>query len=407
MIKHWLICLILLSPTHLEAEEFFYKHNTGDKYRVLSTVNEDVYVNRRLSHRAQILNRIAVEVTKAEQGIGTHSAVFLTAERGLDDSVEPSANLDIENSFQWEREYESEFLRDKQGRITIDKRYFMPVVRNVPLFPEKDLKPGDTWSAEGHEMHDFRDGFGIPEPYRIPFTANYTFLGNREWRGQSYPAFTVSYRIFIEPETGSPETLRPLRIIGASDQIVYWDTALGQPVAYGEQFRMIFELSDGRTIEFRGSAEAEIVESPSMDKESLVRELTEELERMGIKDASVRISDDGVTLSLENIQFLGDSAVLLSGEQAKLEQIGRLLLRYKERDILVAGHTALSGTQDERARLSRERASVVADYLIDNGIRSPERIVVRGYGAERPVADNRTEAGRRQNRRVEITLLEN
>jgi outer membrane protein OmpA-like peptidoglycan-associated protein len=58
-------------------------------------------------------------------------------------------------------------------------------------------------------------------------------------------------------------------------------------------------------------------------------------------------------------------------------------------------------------RLSRDRAASVADYFIGEKVREPGRMVVRGYGAEKPLGDNRTEAGRRQNRRVEITILEN
>ena len=58
-------------------------------------------------------------------------------------------------------------------------------------------------------------------------------------------------------------------------------------------------------------------------------------------------------------------------------------------------------------QLSRDRAAAVADYLIVEKVRGPERMVVRGYGAEKPLGNNRTEEGRRRNRRVEITILEN
>ena len=98
---------------------------------------------------------------------------------------------------------------------------------------------------------------------------------------------------------------------------------------------------------------------------------------------------------------------MLPEEKEKLDKIGQILLRHRDRDILVGGHTALAGTEASRAQLSVERASVVADYLIERNVRSPDRVVVRGYGAEQPIADNRTEAGMRRNRRVEITILEN
>jgi outer membrane protein OmpA-like peptidoglycan-associated protein len=382
----------------LRAERFAYKHETGDKFRILSTVEEDVYVNRRFDHHSEILNRIAAEVSSVNAGNAEHRAVFQTAEK-----AEGAGG----RSFQWVREYESTFSRDTLGYLTVDPAYFMPMVRNVPAFPNRDLKAGDTWSAEGIEAHDFCETFGITEPYKIPFTAHYTFLGEREWQGQRYPAFSVSYRVFAEPTTTSA-TFYPVRIMGACDQVVYWDSALGQPVFYEEHFRMVFGLSNGSTIEYRGRAQAEIIEAESMDKKSVAEEIAEELSELGLSnDVFVRETDDGVTLSFENIQFLGDSAVLLPEEQAKLNKIGEILLRHRDRDILVGGHTALAGTEESRTKLSFERAAVVADYLIEQNIRSPDRVVVQGYGAERPIADNRTEAGMRRNRRVEITILEN
>ncbi|MDR0569301.1 MAG: OmpA family protein [Spirochaetaceae bacterium] len=406
---------LALVCVEVQAEEFAYKHETGDKYRILSTVREDVFVNRRFSHRSEILNRIAVEVRSVTNGVGSHGAVFQTAERGVappqtaSQPRQPAAQQGPEHfpgNFQWAKEYESEFDRDRLGYVQIDKKYYMPVVRNVPVFPNRDLKPGDTWSAEGHEMHDFRASFGITEPYRIPFTANYTFLGNREWQGKEYPAFSVSYRIFSEPEASSG-TMYPTRITGESDQIVYWNPALGQPAAYQEYFRMIFELSNGMTMEFRGDADAEILESESMDKPKITEDILEDINRLDIPDISVRQSDEGIVISLEDIQFQADSANLMPGEQDKLNKIAEILLRYKDRDIMVGGHTALAGTAEGRQQLSEERASSVAEYLIKKAVRPADRVVIQGYGAERPVADNSTPEGRRRNRRVEITILEN
>jgi outer membrane protein OmpA-like peptidoglycan-associated protein len=144
-----------------------------------------------------------------------------------------------------------------------------------------------------------------------------------------------------------------------------------------------------------------------MDKEKIAGEIAGDIQRLGIADASVRVVDEGVTISLENIQFQADTAIMLPGERTKLDQIAEILLRYEDRDILVGGHTALAGSEAGRMALSRERAGVVADYLIEKNVRTADRVVVRGYGSEQPIADNRTEEGRQRNRRVEITILEN
>ena len=378
------------------AETFEYQYATGNKYRILSVVEEDVYIDRRFSHRARILNKVSVEITDAEGDLAQHRAVFTSSEQILEGG----------SSFQWSEEYTSVFGRDRLGYITIGPEYYMPVVRNVPVFPDKDVKEGESWSAAGYEMHDLRKAFNIEQPYRIPFEAHYTFLGIREWKGKSYPVFSVSYRIFYEPPA-VPGRIWPRRIMGSSDQLVYWDSEIGQAAAYDESFRMIFELSNGMTVEYRGRAQAETLESEIMKKEDVAQSIADEIARLGITDASVRIDDEGITINLENIQFQPDSAILLESEKSKLDKIGEILKQFAERDILVGGHTALAGTAAGRMKLSQDRAASVANYLISRGVRESSHVVVRGYGAERPLGDNRTAEGMRQNRRVEITLLEN
>jgi outer membrane protein OmpA-like peptidoglycan-associated protein len=398
--------VFLLLLTHLlDAEEFLYKHREGDRYRILSTVHEDVYLDNILSHKAEILNRIAVEVMSESEGKGKHKAVFQTSERAV--TTEDTRQLfGGAGSFLWAREYESEFERDRLGRMSIDRKYYMPVVRDVPVFPGKDILVGERWTYEGHEVHDFRDSFGIPEPYRIPFNANYVFLGDREWKGKIYPAFSVNYRVQSSPRA-VPGRIWPRRILGTSEQIVYWDSDIGQPVAYYEKFHYMFEFSNGRKIEYRGNAEAEIIESVRMDKERIAEEIADDIDRLNLPNVSVRVVDEGIIISLDDILFQADTSIMLPGEREKLDKIVEILLRYPDRDILVGGHTALAGSAEGHEQLSTERASVVADYLIDRKARPQERIVVRGYGPDRPLADNSTEEGRRRNRRVEITILEN
>jgi outer membrane protein OmpA-like peptidoglycan-associated protein len=383
----------------LYAERFVFKYTVGDKYRVLSTVQQDVYVNRVFSHRAEILNRIAVSVQEARNGSGTLEAVFQTSEKAVAAGG---------GGYQWAREYTSIFTRDSLGHYDIKPEYWMPVVRDVPIFPDRELKPGDTWSQAGEEAHDFRDGFGLPEPYRIPFTANYRYRENITKDGVELAVLEVSYRIFDEPPAPAKRgQLWPIRIMGASDQTVYWDFSQGQPVEYEESFRFVMELSNGGIFEFRGVASSKVLESETMDRDRVAREIDRDIRDQGIQDTSVRVSEDGVVINLEDIKFRADSAELLPGELDKLRRLSAILKRYPDRDILVAGHTALAGTEEGRQSLSRQRAAAVADFLVKDGARREEQVVIRGFGATKPVASNASEAGMRQNRRVELILLEN
>jgi len=394
----------LLNPQRAAGEVFEYRYTSGARYRILSVVDEAVFVDHVLSHRVEILNRISMEVTGVRDDRGQHRAVFQTSERVLYSAERGTQSAPA--GYQWTVEYESEFERDRLGYLTIDPRYYMPVVRNVPVFPDRDLQPMERWRAEGYEIHDFREPFGITEPYRIPFVANYVFLGEREWKGRSYPAFSVSYRIASRPQAVQG-LLYPVRIMGDFDQVVYWSRALGQEAAYEETFRLTFDMSNGMVIEYRGKAQAEIIESEDMDRNRVTSEIIEEIGRLDIADVNVKAVDEGVSISLEDIGFYADSAVMLPGESEKLDAIARILSRYPDRDIVVSGHTALAGTSEGRMKLSVDRARAVADYFLSKNVRSADRIVIRGFGAEAPVADNSTGEGRRRNRRVEITILEN
>jgi outer membrane protein OmpA-like peptidoglycan-associated protein len=411
MLFFFLSALIFSGPS-IWANEFLYKFRAGDKFRIISTVNQDIYVDRVLSFRAEIINRIAMEVVdlttgephSTDSGAGTAerarlSATFQSAEKTVPVNGNEAANL-----FHWSRDYRSEFEQNTLGFMTVGEQYFKPMVRDLPVFPGRVLYPGDTWSAEGTEVHDFSDNFGIAEPYRISFTANYTYLGERIWNEITYPAFSVSYRIFLEPEP-VPGIVFPRRIQGASDLIIYWDTGLGQVTAYEEYFRTIISLSNGQTWEYRGRASAELIEAPPMDKEEMARDIAEEI--ADIPDATVRVTDEGIVISLENIQFAPDSAVLRPSEWHKLDMVAEILLRYPERDIMVGGHTALAGTFEGRQRISLERAASVAEYLLSKDVRTPDRVIIQGFGAEQPIADNRTTEGMARNRRVEIIILEN
>ncbi|MCL2008094.1 MAG: OmpA family protein [Treponema sp.] len=406
------LALIFISP--LYATEFAYKFSAGDRYRILSTVSADIFIDRVLSFRGETVNRISVEVAEVLGDRAFHKATLQTAQMTI-----PIADVDSDirtRVYEWDNDYLTEYWQDSLGYMTVEDRFFKPMVRDVPVFPGRLLQVGDTWTSNGIEVQDFREGFGIEEPVHLPFIANYTYLGLRPWKGINYEAFSVSYRIFHElppapaartpgPGPSVPPGMSLRRIQGASDQIIYFNTELGTVVAYEEYFRTILTLADGFTWESRGRAEAEIFESLPMDRENMAREIARDLS--DIDDVQVRISDEGIVISLENIQFIADSAVMLPGEMQKLEIVAEILSRYADRDIHVGGHTALAGTAEGRQRLSLERAQVVADYFLLHNVRESGRMVVRGYGAERPIADNSTEQGMAQNRRVEITILEN
>jgi outer membrane protein OmpA-like peptidoglycan-associated protein len=107
------------------------------------------------------------------------------------------------------------------------------------------------------------------------------------------------------------------------------------------------------------------------------------------------------------VQFPPNSPELTGTEKEKLTRIAKLLKQYQERDLLITGHTARVGDEQTSQALSEQRAMAVSDFLIENGARKKNQVMTQGKGSREPAADNATEAGRKRNRRVEITILEN
>jgi len=95
----------------------------------------------------------------------------------------------------------------------------------------------------------------------------------------------------------------------------------------------------------------------------------------------------------------------IKAESARvLADITAILKKYPDSRFTIDGHTDSSGSDSFNQRLSESRAQSVMNYLISNGVNA-SRLTSAGYGESRPVADNSTKAGKAQNRRVEINLI--
>lgn len=382
-----------------QAVKFEFKYRTGDRYRILSTVNEDVYVNRKKSHTSVIINRVSAEVTGVtKDGQGIHDCIFMTTE----DSVGTYSGA----NFTYGEEYRSIFTRSKAGIYTISDEYFMPTVRDVPVFPDKAVLPGEKWTAKGHEAHDLRKGFGLQKPYKVPFTAEYTYAGMDAQTGLHI--INVKYSMQMEsPEMQNPQGADyPAVTQGFSDETIYWDNEKGAIDHYSETFRIFIESAAGNLYEFTGTAHAEATDFAQTNTKENLSRVKKQVEELGLENVTVHPSEKGLTIAIENIQFQADSAVLLESEKAKINQIAKILEAWPDNDILVTGHTALAGTERMRKILSEQRAAAVAEYLVGLNVRDRFHVFTQGLGAEQPVASNKTEEGKARNRRVEITVMD-
>jgi OOP family OmpA-OmpF porin len=111
----------------------------------------------------------------------------------------------------------------------------------------------------------------------------------------------------------------------------------------------------------------------------------------------------GVNTFEKNILFNTGKANFKSGVTVVLEGMLELLNEYPKAEFAVRGYTDSTGSDPLNLRLSDKRANAVRNFLINNGI-DASRLTVKGFGEENPVAPNNTNAGREQNRRVEVKV---
>lgn len=133
----------------------------------------------------------------------------------------------------------------------------------------------------------------------------------------------------------------------------------------------------------------------------------EELEEELPPDADVKRVAEGIKITFdEGILFDFDSARLRPGAKEAIEDLASVLKEYEETTIIFAGHTDSIGSAEYNQKLSLQRAKSVALYTAKQGVEAT-RFQIVGYGETQPVADNSTEYGRQQNRRVEIAIIAN
>lgn len=124
-------------------------------------------------------------------------------------------------------------------------------------------------------------------------------------------------------------------------------------------------------------------------------------EQLGALQA--KATSRGAVLTLGSVLFEPGKATLRAEALHNVYPLITFMREKARRTVLIEGYTDNVGSEKSNLGLSQRRAEAVRDFLITNGI-DGKRIEARGYGEAAPVASNDTEAGRQQNRRVEVVL---
>jgi outer membrane protein OmpA-like peptidoglycan-associated protein len=198
--------------------------------------------------------------------------------------------------------------------------------------------------------------------------------------------------------------------------------ARGEAEAKALEAERLKKEAEAKALEAESSkkeAEAKTLELEKARKEAEAKRLETELARTREEEAiaqrkqleselselKAKQTEKGIVLTLGDILFETGKAHLLPGAVRSIDILADFLKKYQKRHVLIEGFTDSFGTETYNLGLSQQRADAVRDALGVRGIVA-ERITARGYGEQFPIASNKTSAGRQQNRRVEIIILD-
>lgn len=128
-----------------------------------------------------------------------------------------------------------------------------------------------------------------------------------------------------------------------------------------------------------------------------------ETKRSRLSESEAKQTERGLLITLGDVLFELNKSDLKAGSERNLLPLANVFKERPDQTVIIEGHTDSTGALQYNMALSKKRAELVADYLIERGVDS-DVIITKGLGPDFPVADNVTGEGRQRNWRVDVIL---
>lgn len=333
----------------------------------------------------------------------------------------------------------SVFHISSKGKVTMYADNGYPSFRSFPAFTTEKVKSGDSWSASAERSVDpLNKGIFT----RMPMEVAYTFIQEEKYRDEDVyrlkAIWQTNYGVNHRDYDGDKDLQKA---IGGHKADILIRKSSGEPMLVVDTVDETFIYANGEQVNFKGTITLFTEFPPAIDTNKLIlslkriASLSPEMSPENVNTSSwvaaseaktkpaakpgkvvaqaaknknnmvVEKTAAGLRLSVRDIRFKPDSSEILASESGRLDEIAAVLKLAPKSQFLVEGHTAAVGRAEGEQKLSVERAHKIAEELAKRGV-SSAAFICRGWGGTKPVADNKTDEGRAQNRRVEITILE-
>ena len=375
------------------SHKFYWNLETGKRIESVKTADVEYYENGILKRTYKERNIVDLTVIAiAPKGGYRVSGLFKIFRMLKGDSV-----------FHLDEEYKSDFIIHTNGKFEVPSRYFMPNVRHIPTFLDKEVKLTESWSSEAIEIIKVNNAPNIT----MALSSDYLFA-NIETNSKGDRNAIIQYHIMTDKDllqAGLSRQGYPQRIYGFNYGTFLWDMEKNIPISQSERYQILFGY--GKELSYSSLQYKMNIISVYKIYDSISKE-EEDKERKKLEDdlgdnIIVDSVPEGLVLRLGEILFDTDSYNLKSESKKTIENIIKAIKEnYPDREIIVQGHTDNTGSENYNKTLSEKRAKTVADYILPN--LNHDKLSYSGFADKEPIAPNDTAEGRRKNRRVDIII---
>ncbi len=448
-----LFLLLAAQASVADGVRFEVAYAPGDKFKITERSDLRRYEDTRFVGLSYREVRGVLDVRARERGAEVEGSFYVFEETKRDSRLVAKRIDDV---------VPVRFSIRTDGTYEVPPDQPYPALRSFPVFPGRDLSPGDRWEAFGARVVEpFRDG----KYTRVRIYAGYEYQGPVVRDGRNLQLVTARYALRYKGGDDPLGDPRIRSISGSHSAKIYFDEGARRPVFVETLVDETYALEGGKSVGFKGFIltwyEGIAVMDRGLIVEDVKKALGPELARAapsprigavpagpgtpgagggagqagggsaaapstpaplgggsaaevagslsgepgGSPGVKVGETDAGVKLEISDIRFVADQALVLPEEKPRLEAVARALKKIPGRTFRVIGHTARAGTEAGQKALSVERARAVVDFLVASGL-DAGRFAYEGRGATEPVASNDTPQGMALNRRVEIIILE-
>jgi len=385
-----LVALVILPLFNAYAVRLEWDISKNERIEMTKTAGIKYYENAGLKKAYEERNVIDLTCTDKSERVNRVNGVFSVYEREFGEDV-----------FKLREKFTVDFLIEPSGHFIVKKSDYMPNLRHIPSFPDKDLNPGDTWTANGDLVMD-----SFSRPFMLTFPVEYTLVRIDEDNNKKIAVINYSYTINMDLAGAGYPADFPVKIAAQNKGVINWDITSKKPKTMQDLYEIIFIFPSGggalASAEFHMNIKTEnslyknyTEDDKKKEKDELKKELPDGVD--------TDIDKRGIVVRMGDLLFDFDSYELRSDTEGKLKDIAEILKKkYPDREIIVEGHTDNKGEKSYNYSLSEKRAKKVSEYLKSK--MGHDKFSYRGFGPDNPLAENSSEEGRKKNRRVEIII---